>query len=141
MPSCFARRLFEKEEYAKLLAESRKQGKADPTLIDDFNKASMESAWQADEEGAPSASTLDTENMAQAVASDGGLPGGMSPEMLQALTQNPELMAMLRSPRMQEVMKAMMTEGPEAAQRLVADDPELKEMLAKVSSITGGAGA
>ena len=63
------------------------------------------------------------------------------PEMLQALTQNPELMAMLRSPRMQEVMKAMMTEGPEAAQRLVADDPELKEMLAKVSSITGGAGA
>ena len=101
----------------------------------------MESAWQADEEGAPSASTLDTENMAQAVASDGGLPGGMSPEMLQALTQNPELMAMLRSPRMQEVMKAMMTEGPEAAQRLVADDPELKEMLAKVSSITGGAGA
>ena len=42
---------------------------------------------------------------------------------------------------MQEVMKAVMTEGPEAAQGLVADDPELKDMLAKISSITGAAGA
>ena len=128
--------LFEKEEYAKLLSESRSKGRADPSLVDEFNKASVESAFRADEEDD---AKVDVDSMAaQAVASDGGLPGGMSPETLQALTQNPEMMALLRNPRMQEVMKKVMAEGPEAAQSMVADDPELKEMLAKVSSITGG---
>lgn len=128
--------LFEKEEMARLLAESRAAGRADPTLVDEFNKASMEAAFQADEEGAGT-SPIDA---AQAVASDGGLPGGMSPEKLTELTQNPEIMALLRNPRMQELMKLMMEGGPEAAQEAVKDDEELREMLAKVSAITGVTG-
>ena len=123
--------LFEKEEYARLLAESRSAGRADPSLIDDFNKASVEQAWAAD--GA--APDVDA---AEAIASDGGLPGGMSPEMLQQLTQNPELMQLLRNPKMQDVMRTVMAGGPEAAAASM-DDPEIREMLQKVQALTGNA--
>ena len=47
---------------------------------------------------------------------------------LQALIQDPELMAYLRNPRMQEVMKKVMTGGPEAAKEDMGD-PEVVEML------------
>ena len=53
------------------------------------------------------------------------------------MMQDPQMMAMLRNPKMQEVMKAVMSGGPEAAEPLLKDDPELREMLAKVSAMTG----
>ena len=36
-----------------------------------------------------------------ATAGDGGLPGGMSPDQLSQLMQNPEMMALLSNPRLQ----------------------------------------
>jgi len=80
---------------------------------------------------------LAVEAATEAVASDGGLPGGMSPERLQELVQDPELMMMLRNPKMQEVMRKVMAGGPEAAADEMSD-PEVREMLAKVSKLTGG---
>ena len=152
--------LFEKEEFARRLADARAKGAADPKILDDFNKQAVERAWNADV--ASSSMNLDLESAAEAVASDGGLPGGMSPEKLQvsegckalfhthghprtphayspslhrqALMSNPELVAMLSNPKMQDVMRKVMTEGPEAAAGDIAD-PEIKEMLAKVQSI------
>ena len=53
------------------------------------------------------------------------------------MMNNPEMMALLRNPKMQEVMKAVMENGPEAAEAMM-DDPELKDMLKKVQDMTGG---
>ena len=93
--------MFEKEELARCLADARAGGRADPSLLDDFNRESMERAFESDGEDA--AGAPDFAAAAEAVASDGGLPGGLSPERLQALVQDPELMTMLRNPKMQEV--------------------------------------
>ena len=124
---------FEKEELARALADARAEGRADPSLVDDFNRQSAESAFNADADS----SGPDMEAAAEAAAGDGGLPGGMSPDMLQSLIEDPEMMALLRNPKMQEIMKAVMTGGPDAAKQYM-DDPETRDMLAKVSKITGG---
>ena len=39
--------LFEKEELARLLSESRRAGRADPSLLDEFNKKNLEKASEA----------------------------------------------------------------------------------------------
>ena len=125
--------MFEKDELARALADARAAGRADPSLLDDFNRQSAEAAFNSD--GGPAV----PDSVADAVASDGGLPGGMSPDKLQKLVQDPELMAMLRNPKMQEVMKKVMEGGPEAAVPEMMNDPEVKEMIQKISKITGGA--
>ena len=61
--------MFEKEELARCLADARASGRADPTLLDDFNRQSAEQAWTADS-GESNAPNLETAS--QAVASDGG---------------------------------------------------------------------
>jgi hypothetical protein len=124
--------LFEKEEFARRLADARAKGEADPTILDDFNRQAVERAYNAGSEE----NKVDMSKAAEAVASDGGLPGGMSPEKLQELMANPELMAMLTNPRLQDVMRKVMTEGPEAASSEM-EDPEVKEMLAKIKGLTG----
>lgn len=123
--------VMEKEELARLLADARASGKADPTMIDEFNKQALEK----DLAGESVTPDIDAEAIKDAVASDGGLPGGMSPEALAALMANPEMMTLLRNPKMQEVMKKVMEDGPGAAESMM-NDPELKEMLDKVQQFT-----
>mgnify|MGYP001266679921 CR=1 FL=1 len=127
--------MFEKDELARCLADARAEGRADPSLIDDFNRQSAERAWSAD--GGETSESDEFAAAAEAVASDGGLPGGMSPERLQQLVQDPELMALLRNPKMQEVMKTVMEGGGPAAAGEYMNDPEVQEMLKKVSKLTG----
>eukprot|EP00322_Chrysochromulina_rotalis_P016557 CAMPEP_0115866806 /NCGR_PEP_ID=MMETSP0287-20121206/20442_1 /TAXON_ID=412157 /ORGANISM="Chrysochromulina rotalis, Strain UIO044" /LENGTH=206 /DNA_ID=CAMNT_0003321391 /DNA_START=18 /DNA_END=638 /DNA_ORIENTATION=- len=129
--------LFEKEELAKLLAESRRGGRADPTLLDDFNRESVEKAFRADEVEVGGQEEMDLNDV---TAGDGALPGGMSPEMLQAATQNPEIMAILRNPKLQDIMRTMMSEGAEATQQKLASDPEARELLTKFQSLQAGLG-
>ena len=43
-----------------------------------------------------------------AQAGDGSLPGGLSPEAMRRLAGNPEVMALLTNPKMQEIMASMM---------------------------------
>ena len=74
---------------------------------------------------------------AEAVASDGGLPGGMSPETLMKMMNDPEVMMLLRNPKMQDIMKKVMAEGPESAAQTLKDDPEAAEMLKKMQSVLG----
>ena len=119
--------LFEKEELARTLADARRSGKADPSLLDDFNVESMKKAWSAD---GPAAEAPEGADLADATAGDGGLPGGMTPEQLRQLTEDPERMAVLRNPKMQEVMRKVMAEGPQAAASMM-DDPEVRELLSK----------
>mmetsp|Transcript_4190 Transcript_4190/g.9170 ORF Transcript_4190/g.9170 Transcript_4190/m.9170 type:complete len:199 (-) Transcript_4190:114-710(-) len=124
--------VMEKEELARLLADARASGKADASMIDDFNKQVLEK----DLKGEPSNIDLDADDLKEAVASDGGLPGGMTPEALMGMMNNPEMMTLLRNPKMQEVMKLVMEKGPEAAKEQL-QDPEMQEMLQKVKKLTG----
>ena len=123
--------VMEKEELARLLADARASGKADPALVDEFNKQALEK----DLAGESVTPDVDADAIKDAVASDGGLPGGMSPEALAALMANPEMMTLLRNPKMQEVMKKVMEEGPGAAESMM-NDPELRDMLEKVQQFT-----
>lgn len=133
--------LFEKAELATLLATSRSQGRADPTIIDDFNKQTLE-RMVSDEPAAP---TPSADELSEATAGDGGLPGGMTPEKMQTLMSNPEMMALLSNPRMQEVMKAVMERGlhdPRSMEKGTGgveadefDDPEMRELMGKMKRL------
>ena len=92
---------FDKESLAARLAKARMQGKADPTLVDDFKQRI----------GEKTTIDIDDEVLQSAVGGDGTLPGGMPPDMLKSLMSNPELVELLQSEKMQSVMKLMMTEG------------------------------
>ena len=80
--------LFEKSELARALALSRSQGRADPEILNQFNRQKMEKMMQDGEETA-SQTALDESVVADAVAGDGSLPGGLSPERLRELMSNP----------------------------------------------------
>ena len=47
-------------------------------------------------------------------------------------------MALMTNPKLQDVMKAVMTGGPDAMREFEAD-PETKEILAKLQSVLGKA--
>ena len=74
----------------------------------------------------------------QAVGNDGNLPGGLSPDQFKGLVENPEVMTLLQSTKMQEAMKLMMTGGREELEQKIRADPELQETIAKLNSIMGG---
>jgi len=83
--------LYEKSELARALAESRASGRADPEILDNFNRQKMEKMMdenagvvdidlEGDDESAGS--------LEDAVAGDGSLPGGMTPDQLTELMQS-----------------------------------------------------
>mmetsp|Transcript_8189 Transcript_8189/g.16515 ORF Transcript_8189/g.16515 Transcript_8189/m.16515 type:complete len:82 (-) Transcript_8189:294-539(-) len=72
-----------------------------------------------------------------AVGGDGTLPGGMPPEMLMEMMQDEELVTMLRSPKMQEVMKLVMSGGQEALEETLKNDREAYECVQKLNQIMG----
>ena len=54
-----------------------------------------------DEEGVTDDDTL----LMQAAGEDGSLPGGLSPDQMMGLVQNPEVIELLKSPKMQDASK------------------------------------
>ena len=133
--------LFEKSELARALAESRSQGLADPEILDRFNREKMERMM--DEDAGVVDIDLDTDgadtSLEDATAGDGSLPGGMKPEQLAELMQNPEMMALLSNPRLQEVMKQVMEKGQAGVDPSMMD-PETRELLKKLQGILGPLG-
>ena len=77
--------------------------------------------------------------VASALGGDGTLPGGMPPEMLKQLVSDPELMVLLQNPKMQDVMKIIMSDGQEALQKKMAEDREIREMVMKLNFVMGNA--
>mmetsp|Transcript_3806 Transcript_3806/g.5721 ORF Transcript_3806/g.5721 Transcript_3806/m.5721 type:complete len:219 (+) Transcript_3806:100-756(+) len=124
---------FDKESLAKKLVGARASGKADPSIIDQFNKQRLEDNISGNE------LEIDDEILKKATGGDGTLPGGMPPEMLQQLMSNPELMTLMSNPKMQDVMKLMMTGGQEALEREMQKDKDVYEIVTKLNSIMGGA--
>uniref|UniRef100_A0A7S2UTT4 STI1 domain-containing protein n=1 Tax=Fibrocapsa japonica TaxID=94617 RepID=A0A7S2UTT4_9STRA len=129
--------VFEKEELVRLLKEAREEGRADPSIVDQFNKQIFENRIQDDPDAAsekiPSPKDLDPEQLKDWSAGDGTLPGGLTPEAAQVLMRDPEIMAMLQMPKMQEVMKKVMAEGPSAMTSMMGD-PEAMSMIMKLTA-------
>ena len=61
----------------------------------------------------------------------------MPPDMLKTMMSDPELVSMLRSPKMQDVMKLLMTDGQEALEEVMKTDQETYECVQKVNQIMG----
>jgi hypothetical protein len=118
-----------KGELVRRLVESRTLGKANPDILNKFNDDSKQ-------EGANISEALESEVIDDVVAKDGGLPGGLSPELMKALSSNPEIMQMLKDPKMQDIMRAVMTGGPEAMKRYLSD-PDAIALLQKLSGVMG----
>jgi ankyrin repeat protein len=94
---------FDRESLADRLHEARAQGRADPNILDRFNKQNLEQQFDPDQKvhiGNP-------DLVDAAVANDGTLPGGMRPDQFQALVDSPDIMALLQNTKMQEAMKIM----------------------------------
>ena len=122
---------FDRESLEIRLNDARCSGKADPSIIDQFNKANEEAAKEG------KALEIDEGVLESALGGDGTLPGGMPPEMLQDMMSDPELIAMLRNPKMQEVMKLVMEGGQDAFEEATKGDAEMIELVKKLNAIMG----
>ena len=120
---------FDKESLVLRLNEARATGKADPSILKEFNKRKLEQTFNEEK------LQVQDEDIEKAVASDGTLPGGMSPDMLKKLTGNPEVMILLQSTKMQEAMTLMMAGGRGDLEKAMARDPEMQEVVVKLDAV------
>jgi hypothetical protein len=122
---------FDRESLERRLDEARASGKADPSIIDKFNKQNLEANVKGE------SFEVSDEVIEKSVGGDGTLPGGMPPDMLKSMMADPEIVGMLRSPKMQEVMKLLMTEGQEALEQAMKNDQDTYECVQKLNQIMG----
>lgn len=122
---------FDKESLVERLNEARATGRADPSILEKFNKANFEQQFKEEK------LEVKDEDIQKAVANDGTLPGGMTPDEFKKLTSNPEIMTLLQSTKMQEAMKLMMTGGREELERKLREDPELQETVNTLNRVMG----
>ena len=87
----------------QLLEEARVMGKADPSIVDSFNRESLEARLDPKAKQAIDEMTSNPDLLNSVKAADGSLPGGLDPAMLQKLMGNPDVMRMIQNPKMQEV--------------------------------------
>ncbi|CAJ1952502.1 unnamed protein product [Cylindrotheca closterium] len=120
---------FDKDSLAKKLEEARATGKASPDVLDKFNKQRLEDNFNENK------LEIKDEELEQAIANDGTLPGGMNPDMFKELMSNPDVMALLQNSKMQEAMKIMMTEGQDGIEKAIAEDPELLEIVKELNAL------
>ena len=121
---------FDKESLVQRLHEARTSGQADPAILQKFNQQSLEQQFRETKDNLMSDIDIDA-----AVANDGTLPGGLTPEAFKKLAGNPEIMALLQSTKMQEAMKLMMTGGRDELEDKMKADLELQETVQKLDSI------
>jgi len=57
--------------------------------------------------------------------------------MVQTLMSNPELMTLLKDPKMQECMKIIMTEGQDTLEEKMTHDEDLRNKVIQLNRIMG----
>lgn len=122
---------FDKESLVLRLQDARSSGKADPSILSQFNKQKLE------ENVSGKKVEISDEAINSAVANDGTLPGGLDPESLKELMGNPEIMTLLQSTKMQEAMKIMMTGGHDELKEALKEDVEMRSVIAKLNDVMG----
>lgn len=120
---------FDKESLSERLLEARATGKANPAILEKFNRAKLEQTFKEEK------LEIKDEDLEKVTASDGTLPGGMDPNTFKKLIGNPEVMALLQSPKLQEAMELMMTCGKEELAKKMAEDAELQKVVQKLDSV------
>jgi len=120
---------FDKESLVKRVEHARATGKADPSILTDFNKRKLEENFSGEKV------EIKDEDIENVVANDGTVPGGLDPESLKKLMGNPEVMTLLQSTKMQEAMKLMMTGGQEELEKAMAEDEEMREVIGKLNKV------
>jgi hypothetical protein len=123
---------FDKESLVQRLEVARASGRADPKILETFNKQKLEQQFKEEKVD------INDEDIDAAVANDGKLPGGLTPEQFKTLSGNPEIMKLLQSTKLQEAMKLMMTGGREELEQKLRDDPGLQETVQKLDSTMKG---
>mmetsp|Transcript_18423 Transcript_18423/g.48618 ORF Transcript_18423/g.48618 Transcript_18423/m.48618 type:complete len:148 (-) Transcript_18423:152-595(-) len=124
---------YDKTDLKELLLQSRAEGRADPAVIDEFNKQMLERKMSSEPEPELNLDEMDLDSM---MAGDGSLPGGMTPDQVKKMASNPEMLKMMANPKLQEVMKAVMSGGPEAIAQF-QDDAEAMEILQNLGKVMG----
>eukprot|EP00607_Mallomonas_marina_P004591 CAMPEP_0182425532 /NCGR_PEP_ID=MMETSP1167-20130531/11981_1 /TAXON_ID=2988 /ORGANISM="Mallomonas Sp, Strain CCMP3275" /LENGTH=144 /DNA_ID=CAMNT_0024606335 /DNA_START=169 /DNA_END=603 /DNA_ORIENTATION=- len=112
-----------KTELVNRLSEIRTKGKGDPKMVDSFNQFQDEI----------DTSVLDSRDIVDITASDGTLPGGLSPEVMKVLGSDPVVVQMLKDPKMQSILKDVMTSGPDGLKKHMSD-PDAVLLLDRLSS-------
>eukprot|EP00581_Thalassiosira_minuscula_P006679 CAMPEP_0183703034 /NCGR_PEP_ID=MMETSP0737-20130205/930_1 /TAXON_ID=385413 /ORGANISM="Thalassiosira miniscula, Strain CCMP1093" /LENGTH=216 /DNA_ID=CAMNT_0025929731 /DNA_START=29 /DNA_END=679 /DNA_ORIENTATION=+ len=123
---------FDRESLELRLIDARSSGRADPSIIDEFNRRNLEANVKGE------SFEVSDDMIEETVGGDGTLPGGMPPDMLKEMMGNEDLVTMMRSPKMQEIMKLVMSGGPEDLEQAMKDDPETYECVQKLNQIMGG---
>eukprot|EP01041_Mallomonas_annulata_P013125 gene13125-27738_t len=111
-----------KNELSGRLLDVRNNGKASPDIIDQFNEYKEEIKSEI----------FDSDVVQEMRAKDGSLPGGLSPEIMKAMSSDPYITQMLKDPKMQAIMKDVMTGGPEALKKYLSD-PDAMMLLDRLS--------
>ncbi|KAL7536800.1 hypothetical protein ACHAWF_005567 [Thalassiosira exigua] len=122
---------FDRESLELRLDEARASGRADPSIIDEFNRRNLEANVKG------GSFEVSDDMIGDSVGGDGTLPGGMPPEMMKAMMGDEELVAMMRSPKMQDIMKLVMSGGTEDLEKAMKDDQETYECVTKLNQIMG----
>jgi len=125
---------FDRESLEMKLRTARATGKADPSILEDFNSVMKPGDSSND---SSSDGSFQDQDIHAALGNDGKLPGGMSPEMVQTLMSNPELMTLLKDPKMQECMKIIMTEGQDTLEEKMTHDEDLRNKVIQLNRIMG----
>ena len=126
----------EADELRAKLKDARLSGRAPKDVLDNFNKATAEAMF--DKEKNPM--NLSKEELEAIKGADGAIPGGLEPDEVFKLMNDPEVMAMVEKPKFQEIMADVMGgSGPATLQKHMAD-PESREMLMTLTKLLQNAG-
>ena len=127
---------IEADELRAKLKDARLSGRAGKDVLDNFNKATAEAMF--DKEKNPM--NLSKEELEAIKGEDGAIPGGLEPDEVFKLMNDPEVMAMVQKPKFQEIMADVMQGGgPMTLQKHMAD-PESREMLMTLTKLLQNAG-
>jgi hypothetical protein len=123
---------FDKDSLSERLKEARATGKANPEILENFNRQKLEDQFKEEK------LEVKDEDIERATAADGNLPGGMDPDVFKKLMGNEQVMTLLQSTKMQEAMKLMMTGGPGDLEAALEKDPDLLQVVEKLDQIMRG---
>eukprot|EP00596_Hydrurales_sp_CCMP1899_P010698 CAMPEP_0119036966 /NCGR_PEP_ID=MMETSP1177-20130426/5026_1 /TAXON_ID=2985 /ORGANISM="Ochromonas sp, Strain CCMP1899" /LENGTH=145 /DNA_ID=CAMNT_0006997557 /DNA_START=199 /DNA_END=636 /DNA_ORIENTATION=- len=113
-----------KNELVDRLISTRLVGTANVDILEQFNSL--------DESEQISDILDDPDAIGQATSKDGSLPGGLDPAMMKVLASDKEIMVMLKDPKMQDIMKDVMTGGPDGIKKYLSD-PDAMMLIQKLT--------
>ena len=124
---------FDKESLVQRLTKARKEGAADPSILETFNKLNLEGIFSGESVQTKMKDMQDLD-LEAAIAKDGTIPGGLKPDVFKKLISNPEILASLSSTKLQDAMKLMMTGNQSELEKKMEEDSELRQIVDKLDS-------